>query len=276
MIRKLLLLSILIGLIVAGKAYHDTMRDPVVQRVTIASDSMAPQADPVVIALIADIHVAGPDMPPSRVERIVAQVNALEPDIVAIAGDLVSEKRVATRTYSAEEVVAPLEALEAPLGTVVVPGNHDHWFDWNALRDELNASDHVTVLENEAVQIGPLAIGGIDDASIGMADVPASMAKLDQLEGARIVLTHNPDIFPDIPVDVDLVMAGHTHCGQIAYPWGGAPMIMSDYGELYYCGVFEQHQKTLITVSGLGTSMLPVRLFTQPDIWLIEMRPAVR
>lgn len=271
-----MIIAILIGLVVAVKAYHDTMRDPIVQRVTIISDSMDPQAAPVVIALIADVHVAGPDMPPSRVERIVAQVNALEPDIVTIAGDLVSEKRVATRTYSAEQVVAPLAALDSPLGTVVVPGNHDHWFDWDALRTELNAIDHVTVLENQAAEFGPLAIAGIDDASIGMADVAETMAQLDQLEGARVVLTHSPDVFPNIPVDVDLVMAGHTHCGQIAYPWGGAPVIMSDYGELYYCGVVEQHQKTLVTVSGLGTSMLPVRLFTQPDIWLIEIRSAMR
>jgi hypothetical protein len=276
MIRKLLLLLVLIGLIVAGKAYHDTMRDPVVQRATIISDSMDPQAAPVTIALIADIHVAGPDMPPSRVERIVAQVNALGPDMVAIAGDLVSEKRVATRTYSAEQVVAPLAALEAPLGTVVVPGNHDHWSDWAALRGELDTIETITVLENEAAQFGPLVIGGIDDAFVDRSDVAVTMAQMAQFEGARVVLTHSPDIFPDIPVDVDLVMAGHTHCGQIAYPWGGAPATMSDYGELYSCGMVEQHQKVLITSAGLGTSLIPVRLFTQPEIWLIEIRPAAR
>ncbi len=271
-----MIIAILIGLVVAGKAYHDTMRDPVVKRLTLTSDSMAPDAAPLVLALIADVHVAGPDMPPSRVERIVAQVNALEPDIVAIAGDLVSEKRVATRTYSAPEVVAPLAALDAPLGTVIVPGNHDHWSDWAALRRELDTIETITVLENEAAQFGPLVIGGIDDAFVDRADVSATMVQMAQLEGGRVVLTHSPDIFPDIPVDVDLVMAGHTHCGQIAYPWGGAPATMSDYGELYYCGVVEQHQKVLITSAGLGTSLIPVRLFTQPEIWLIELRPPAR
>jgi len=275
-IKRLFLLALILGLGLLGKSWYDTMRDPVVQRLALTSDALEPGTTPITIALLADIHVAGPDMPPSRLARIVEQVNTLEPDLVTIAGDLVSEKRVATTIYSAEEIVTPLGSLTAKHGVVLVPGNHDHWFDWPALSQELARHDQITVLANGAAQFGPLAVGGVDDDFTARADLPAVVEQMAALDGPRIVLTHSPDIFPSVPVDVDLVLAGHTHCGQIAYPWGGAPATMSDFGELYSCGVIEQHGKTLVTSAGIGTSLLPIRLFTQPEIWLIEIQPPQR
>lgn len=276
MFRRLAFITLAGLLTVTAKAWHDTMRAPVVERLVVQSDALPAGAPPVTIALLADIHVAGPDMPPARLGQIVAQVNALQPDLVAIAGDLISEKRTATRVYSAAEVIAPLGKLSAPLGVVVVPGNHDHWFDWEQLAAELARFPHITVLRNQAAQRGSVVIGGVDDDFTGRTDLPATVAAMPRRQGPRILLTHSPDIFPQVPVDVDLVLAGHTHCGQIAWPWGGAPATMSDYGNLYACGVTRQHGKTLVTSAGLGTSLLPVRLFTHPEIWLIEIRPPQR
>jgi predicted MPP superfamily phosphohydrolase len=210
-------------------------------------------------------------MPPERLARIVGQVNALEPDIVLIAGDLVSEKRTANRTYTAEEVVAPLGKLDAPLGVFAVPGNHDHWFDMPALADALRRHG-VRLLVNQAAQAGPLVLGGLDDAYTGRADVPRTIAAMDRLEGGRLIFGHSPDSFPQVPASVPLMLAGHTHCGQIAYPWGGAPAHLSDYGDRYGCGRIDEDGKTLVVGAGLGTSLIPVRLFTQPEIWLIELR----
>ena len=271
-VKRLLIIGVLLGLAIAVKAYHDTMRDPLVQRLVVESKHLPAGTPPVTIALLADIHVAGPDMPPARLERIVEQTNALKPDLIAIAGDLVSEKRTATHIYSAEEIVTPLGQLEAPLGVVMVPGNHDHWFDWPGLSAELAKHPKITILANEAAQFGPLAIAGPDDDFTGRADMEATKAAMLGLSGAQIWLTHSPDIFPSVPVSTDLVLAGHTHCGQIGYPWGGAPATMSAYGEKYACGVAELHGKTLVTSAGIGTSLLPVRLFTQPEIWVIEVR----
>lgn len=276
MLRKVALAVLALACAVAAKAWHDTMRDPVVEHLVLESTALPAGAPPITIALLADIHVAGPDMPPERLQRIVTQVNALKPDLVAIAGDLVSEKRTATQIYSAADVIAPLGRLSAPLGVVVVPGNHDHWFDWPQLAAQLARYPQITVLRNGATQRGPLAIGGVDDDFTGKADLPATIGAMAEMPGPRVVLTHSPDIFPQVPVDIDLVLAGHTHCGQIAWPWGGAPATMSDYGDLYACGMTRQHGKTLVTSAGLGTSLLPVRLFTHPEIWLIEIRPPQR
>lgn len=275
-IKAALAIGLVITAMLAVKVWHDTMRDPVVERLTIESTRLAPGSPPFTIAFIADIHVAGPDMPPERLERIVAQINAAQPDLVAIGGDLVSEKLVATHHYSASEIVAPLAALQSRHGVAIVPGNHDHWFDWPALKNELLRQRHITLLENEAAQFGPVAIGGVDDDFTAQADIAATQAALLPLTGPRIWLSHSPDIFPSVPVGADLVLAGHTHCGQIAWPWGGSPATMSDYGETYACGVKELHGKTLVTTAGLGTTLLPIRLFTHPEIWLIELRPAAR
>ncbi|MXO60679.1 phosphohydrolase [Altererythrobacter salegens] len=270
--RQIALLALLACVVpVVAKAWHDTMADPVVNRTSVALRGLDPADAPLTIALLSDIHVAGPDMPPERLERIVAKVNALKPDLVLIAGDLVSEKRTATHIYTPQEVVAPLGALRAPLGVFVVPGNHDHWFDLPALSRELQRR-RIRLLANEAVQTGPLVVGGLDDAYTGAADLPMTLAAMDRLEGARIVFGHSPDTFPQVPSSVPLMFAGHTHCGQIAYPWGGAPAQLSNYGDRYGCGRIDEDGKTLVVGAGLGTSLIPVRLFTHPEIWLIELR----
>lgn len=270
--RVALALMLLAAAALAWKAWSDTMADPSVVRTQIALEGMPEGTSPVRAAFLADIHVAGPDMPPERLARIVEQVNALEPDIVLIAGDLVSEKRTATRAYTAAEIVAPLGKLDSPLGVVVVPGNHDHWFDWDGLRSELHRHG-IRVLQNEAAQIGSLAIGGVDDAYTRRDDLPLTLNAMRGLEGGRLILTHSPDILPQVPSDVSLVLAGHTHCGQVAYPWGGSPAHVSRYGERFGCGVIEEGGRKLIVSAGLGTSVLPFRLFTQPEVWLIQLVP---
>lgn len=275
MIRKSLLILTAIAILLAWKIWSDTMSDPVIKHLNLTSAALPTDTKSVTIALIADIHMAGPDMPPDRVERIIDQVNALNADIIAVAGDLVSEKRSGTKIYSPEEVIRPLGKLAAYDGVVLVPGNHGHWYDWPALTKELAKFPHITVLENESAQIGSLALGGVDDEFTNHDDVASTLIAMEDLSGPRVILTHSPDIFPDLPNDIELLMAGHTHCGQIGYPWGGSPVNMSQYGEAYACGVVKQNGKTLVTSAGLGTSVLPLRLFTHPEIWLIEIHPAV-
>lgn len=268
-IIAIILLAIAFGV----KAWVDTTGDPVVHRTSVELQGMDAKAAPVTAALISGIHVAGPDMTPDRLARIVGQINALSPDIILIAGDLMSEKKFASHIYTAEEAVAPLGELTAKLGVWAVPGNHDHWFDMPALTTAMEKHD-VSLLANEAAQIGPLVIGGLDDDYTGRADLAATLAAMDGLSGGRIILSHSPDPFPDVPDNVSLTLAEHTHCGQIGYPWGGAPMSASRYGDKYACGVAQENGKTVITGAGLGTSVLPFRLFTQAEIWIIELKPA--
>jgi predicted MPP superfamily phosphohydrolase len=269
-LRRALLLIILAAALLAGWMYWTAISDPVVRRTEIR---LAGLTDPLRIVLISDTHVGGPDMPPERLERIVGQVNALGPDLVLIAGDLVTDKRLSTRHYTMAEAVAPLAALRPRIGSFAVLGNHDHWRDAGQARRELRRAG-IRVLDNDAAQAGPIALGGVDDDFTGHADVPRTVARLRALAGPRILLSHSPDPFPRLPADVPLMFAGHTHCGQVSLPLIGPLKTMSDYGDRYACGRIDEGGRTLVVSAGLGTSGITLRLGAVPDLWVVELRPA--
>lgn len=274
-VRRFLLVMVALGLALLGWCYWTAIADPVVRETAVALPDWPAGAPPVRALLMSDLHVAGPDMPPERLARIVEQANALRPDIVLIAGDFISDRRVSTRTYSFAEAVAPLAGLRSRLGTVAVLGNHDHWRNAAEARAALRQIG-VRVLDNDAVAAGPLAIGGLDDAFTHHQDLGAMLNALRTLPGARIVLSHSPDPFPALPRDMTLMLAGHTHCGQIRLPLIGAVSTMSAYGDRYACGLIRENGRTLIVSAGLGTSILPLRLGAVPDMWLIRLGPALR
>lgn len=272
-LRRWFALLLLFSLALMAKGYWNATRDPIIRTAVLKVDDWASGQPPIKVLLLSDIHVAGPDMPPERLARLIRQFNALKPDLVLIAGDLVSEKRLATHIYTAREVVAPLGKLTAPLGVIVTPGNHDHWFDPAALRDELEAIG-LTVLQNEAVLRGPLVIGGVDDDFTGHDDVPATYAAMARLPDVpRALLTHSPDIVPDLQGPVAAVFAGHTHCGQIVLPWIGAISYVSRYGDSFACGTINDNGQPVFVGAGLGTSILPLRYGAMPDAWLVSLGP---
>ncbi len=271
-VRRFLLLLVAFGLALLGWCYWSAIADPVVREADIALPGWPAGAPPVRALLMSDLHVAGPDMPPERVARIVNEANALRPDIVLIAGDFLSEKSLSTRLYSADEAVAPLANLRARLGIFAVLGNHDHWIDADGVSRAL-ARAHIRLLDNQAFEAGPLAIGGLDDPFTNHHDLPATLAAMRRLPGARLLLSHSPDHFAILPRDVGLMLAGHTHCGQIRLPFLGALRTMSAYGQRYACGLIRENGQTLIVTAGLGTSFAPLRLGAVPDMWLILLGP---
>lgn len=258
------------GLLIAF-IYWQATADPVVRRLTIKVTDWPATAPPMRLVLMSDLHVAGPETPPSRLARVVAQVNALHPDLVLIAGDFVTEKRTAATLYGADAAIAPLAALRPQIGTLAVMGNHDHWLDSRAVHAAL-AKARITILDNRAVRVGPLAIGGVDDDSTHRADVAGTVAALGQRGGYAILLSHSPDIFPAVPGSVPLVLAGHTHCGQIVLPLYGPLATASRHGTRFFCGVVREGGKRLVVTAGIGTSILPFRLGAPADLWVIELR----
>ena len=270
--RRFLLFLSLAGIAIIGWAYWTAIADPVVRETEVALADWPRGEPPVRAVLISDIHVAGPDMPPSRLARIVDQIRALRPDLVLIAGDLIGDKDVGTRIYSARDVVAPLARLRPRLGTFAVLGNHDHWRNGAEVRAALAAAG-IRVLDNEAAQVGPLALGGLDDDFTGRADLASTLAAMRRIEGARILLSHSPDPFASLSNEVGLTLAGHTHCGQIRLPLVGALATESRYGQRYACGRVDEGGRTLIVTAGLGTSVLPLRLIARPDLWLVTIGP---
>ena len=227
---------------------------------------------PLRILLASDLHVQGPDMPPERLARIVGQINALRPDLVLLAGDFSGDRALATRFYSYDEALAPLSGLRTSLGVVAVLGNHDHWRDAGAAGRAL-AANGVRLLSNDVLRVGPLALGGLDDDFTGRDDVVGTMERMRAVGGVPILLSHSPDPFPELPDGVGLMLAGHTHCGQIRLPLVGAITSESRHGNRYSCGRIDENGRTVIVSAGLGTSVLPFRLGAVPDLWLVEVGP---
>ena len=87
-----------------------------------------------------------------------------------------------------------------------MPGNHDHWRDIAQVSAALKAAK-VRVLANAAVTVGPLRLGGIDDEFTGQHDLRGTVAAMRRGRGSRVLLTHSPDVAPDTPADITLVLA---------------------------------------------------------------------
>jgi predicted MPP superfamily phosphohydrolase len=266
---RLLLILVLAGAAAFAWMHHEARLDPVVRRATVHLPDWPSGKAPLRVLLLGDIHMGSAAMDAARLERIVDQANALAPDLVLIAGDFVYGNDPAAGARAAQQLVAPLSRLRAPLGVVAVSGNHDYWAGSDSLPPALRRAG-VTLLENGATVRGALAIGGLADGYTLHARIPATMTALYKLPGAKIVLTHAPDVTPYLPGKVHLVLAAHTHCGQMVVPWLGSlsRVARARYG----CGWTRDRDRLNLVTAGIGTSILPLRLGADPDMWILTLR----
>jgi len=241
--------------------WREAQQMPLVRETRVRLPGWPAGARPVRLVLISDVHVSRPDMPPSRLADIVARINRLEPDVVVIAGDLTSDKPSAIRVETGE-ALAPLRGLRTPLGVFAVYGNHDHDRGIAETRRALVRAG-VRPLVNEAVRIGPIALGGADDAATGHENLELTLARMRALGGPMVLVDHAPTLFKFLPPDVGLMLAGHTHCGQINIP----PWL----DDRLACGIVRKGRRQLIVTAGLGTSIIPLRFRAPPDLWLITI-----
>lgn len=97
---------------------------------------------------------------------------------------------------------------------------------------------------------------GVDDNFVDCDDVPGTFDQLISLPAKpRVLLTHSPDVIPDLPEPVAAVFAGHTHCGQIVLPFYGPISYLSRYGDRFACGAIDDSGQRIIIGAGLGTSI---------------------
>jgi predicted MPP superfamily phosphohydrolase len=280
--RFLLALLALVLLLAAAFLFHllqNARAMPAVRRLDVALPFPAGAArTPVTVALLTDSHLSGPDNSPERMARIVAQVNALRPDLILLGGDYVGDDK-GWGTYSAPAAIAPFARLRAPLGVVAVLGNHDSRSAKNRVAlsgpgwQAAFARIGIPLLQDGAVRRGPLAIGGVQDIYTRRPDIPGTLAAMARVGGAPVMLAHGPDVFPPLPDRPLLTLVGHTHCGQIALPLFGIVYVPSKYGVRYACGVYRDGGRTMVVSAGVGTSGYPFRMLAPPDIWLVTIRP---
>ncbi|HSO00071.1 MAG TPA: metallophosphoesterase, partial [Candidatus Nanopelagicales bacterium] len=225
------------------------------------------------IVQLTDVHI-GPTIGREWLEGIVARVNELEPDLVAITGDLVDG-----RVADLREHTAPLAKLRAKHGVYFVTGNHEYYSGADEWIEELSRLG-VRVLRNERVTIGEGAdsfdLAGVDDWKAGGfggghgPDLKRALAGRDP--GREVVLlAHQPkQVVQAAEMGVGLQLSGHTHGGQI-FPWGY--FVRLDQPHVQGLG---QHGETQIYVSrGTGYWGPPMRVGAPPEITLVELEAGV-
>jgi len=227
------------------------------------------------VAVLADLHVGSPFNGIGKLGKIVDATNGLRPDLVLIAGDLVIHGVPGGTFVAPEDTAAVLARLSAPLGVWATLGNHDWWFD--ARRTIVALERHrIGVLEDRAVRIrrgnAHFWLVGISDFWGGRHDARAAMTAVVD-DAPVLMFTHNPDVFPGISERFSLLIAGHTHGGQVRVPLLGRPIIPSRYGQRFAYGHVVEGGRHLFVSPGLGTSILPVRFGVPPEVTVLELHP---
>lgn len=207
------------------------------------------------IAHFSDIHYRGNR---AYLKGVVDRINALDPDVVCFTGDLVEEKR------HLAEVLELLKGIRSPL--YGVPGNHDYWCaaPFDDIARAFEATGGAWLVDRQtATRDGEVTIVG------------ASSHETDFIKGGdgrkRILLTHYP-AFADLlgGKRFDLILAGHSHGGQLRIPFWGAVAVPWGSGR-YEMGLYHTDAGPLYVNAGIGTFYLPVRIFCRPEITVIDL-----
>lgn len=232
-------------------------------RITVRETAI-PLGIPARVALISDLHL-GVYKSPAYLERVVERLNALHPDAVLIAGDLTFDPDRDMKT-----LLAPFRRLQVPAYSV--PGNHDEQRPGprmeQALRQALE-SVGVTPVEYTHADLGAFTLVGMGDRWAGKDGIaPVQAAPHDK---PIVVLVHNPDSAMQLrPGMASLVLAGHTHGGQIRLPGLYKKVIASEHG--FDRGLHDWAPVPVYVTTGLGESRVPLRWLVPPVIDVLDLR----
>jgi len=254
-----------------------------VTEVDYAIDDLADEFDGYTIVALADFHHRHPWNDVRWLRYAIDVANDRAPDVVALLGDYGSSlkrARSASRQWYRDGLAAmtpELVRLRAIDGVFAVLGNHDYYADSAMVREWLHGIG-AQVLVNQArciVRAGrTLRIAGLDDMGEGHPHPYAGCTR--DVSIPTIVLSHNPDAVAllDPCIRVDVMLAGHTHGGQIVMPGFGAPLTMCRVCQRRTAHGWVPNQRTPLYVTrGLGEQLpFPVRFGVRPEICVMRLR----
>ena len=246
---------------------HNDVYDLEVTRHEIFIDDLPERLDGYRIAFLTDTHVAS-FMRRSFYGEVVAQVLRFDPHVVLLGGDFVTFRR--DIPLMAEVLLTDLAARD---GIFAVLGNHDHWAGAEEVMREMSARG-VRFLINESVAL-PVPLVGIDEIYRGNPDVERAFAKVDPASPC-IGISHHPDAIDLLGGRrLDLLLCGHTHGGQIRFPFFGAVVVPSRH-EAEYAAGFHRVGNVLMYVSrGIG-AVPPLRILCRPEVATFVLRRGQR
>ena len=247
------------GCVAATDAYYIEPNRIEITRHEVSVPNWPGAQAPVTVAQITDLH-HGPYVSLRTVRRAVQAAAGLGAHIIVLTGDFISRHEKYARPCA-----QVLSELRAPGGVFAVLGNHDYWENGETVTRELTRAG-ITVLTNASHRIAPgLWLVGVDDYWSGRPDVPRAFRDVPQ-EHAQIVLTHNPQIFPQLWHRRSVVLAGHTHGGQVNLPPIPRKYLPGLVGAPYIKGWYRRSNASMYVSRGVGMVTPPVRFFCLPEI----------
>ena len=269
-LKWLLIIFIIIFLTVIYARYIGTLGFDT-KEYTILEKDIPEGFDGIKIVHFSDLHY-NRAINITKVEKIVDEINLINPDIVVFTGDLI-DRDVTLSEKDLNKLTNILLKIKAKYGKYAIMGNHDIDYDMNKVIDIYNGSnfkyldndyDIVYNKKNEKI-----FIGGLNSVTHNKDDISKMMSYFtDNKENMyKIILVHEPDISDKIVNDysVNLILAGHSHNGQVRFPIIG-PIYTPPYSKKYYDNYYNLDGTKLYISSGLGVSTANYRLWNHPSI----------
>ncbi|RLG48039.1 MAG: metallophosphoesterase [Thermoproteota archaeon] len=230
----------------------------VVEPSSVSVEELSAGGPGLTLIQLSDLHLRGIGRREEEALRIIEEV---DPDLVVITGDFVSDL----------SGLRPMETFLSELASwrvYGVLGNWDYWADPESVAK--TAGDcGVRVLRNEWVREGPLTIVGVDDPVVGAADPERAFSGA---EGEFVLaLAHAPDVLAFGDQRADLLLVGHTHGGQVRLPLVGPLYVPSRFGARYSAGLYETSWGPMYVNRGLGWTGLPVRFLCPPEVTVVRL-----
>lgn len=238
----------------------------VVKEQPVEIAGLPPAFDGFRIVQLSDLH--GTRFPD---RGIIHRVNKLNPDLVVITGDVFDGMK-GTKLEYADEV---FKGIKSRYGIFFVLGNNDFYFPRDKLSKQLSGLGiKVLVNQNHRISIGgqTLWIIGVNDPHLRKADMPKALEGTEA--GTKILLAHSPEIFDEAAgVGIQLVLAGHTHGGQINIPFFPriSAFVRKGY-EQYLSGLYKVDHTQMYVNQGLGVGKIPLRFMVRPEITVVTLR----
>lgn len=239
-----------------------------VERVRVPVSGLPDRLAGFTIAHLSDFHADG-YLSERLMERVVAEVRAARPGMVALTGDFITSNRAGLERLG--QWVGQMDAQHGIFGCM---GNHDRWHGRGLVEKALRSMG-AELLVNRGVRLpNGLFVAGVDSAWGGQPDLRSTMAAHSGSD-PTVLLAHEPDFADAYALDerVRVQLSGHTHGGQVRVPGWGAP-ILPRYGQKYDAGLFRVGSLHLYTNRGLGMVGVPFRIACPPELSLLSLVPA--
>ncbi len=281
-----------VGVLSAAYAFLVEPNRFAVNHYPVTVSKLNPSFEGLKIIAISDIHGGSSFIDQAKIEDVVDAANSENADLIVLLGDYVSQ----TATRGSEDnrrwpIKMPMDViskilgkLKAKHGVFAVIGNHDDWYGGKDIKESLERVG-ITVLVDEVKSIDikgqSLNLLGVRDYMGIDSEAQFTVDMRQLLEGVRgdvFVLSHNPDVADlisgerSVSPNLRLLLAGHTHGGQVRLPVIGSPIVPSSFGQTFAVGHVKYKGLDVFVTTGVGTSILPVRFGVPPEISVVMLR----